>query len=687
MTFQVNQKINPYLQQPQTTMGMNSESDNRSVAMGINTPPQLQNVNMETVVDNSALRSIKNNDDDQLFSFKTFLLSLPVTAAMVYGMDKFNLACKGKNYDYETSLVGRINDFGERVGKRAPFVDTVFRKIESFTNWFTNKVAPKTSITSSFFNHPSMPESPSVSMMAMGTHAEIASEAIGKLKEYAEQPGNVIKGTTKERIMELADPNTRRNMENVKEIMKICRDQEGAFLKSKHFGNVKSIWIFGRLFKKEHYLSNLFPASWGETLSRRIYFSEFANKIQAIVNPKGQSVVGQKLSKLTLRFIEGLTNGTAGGKFAVFMGAYFVADAIKKTFHAPKKKGEKRKVFAENMISNVGMYMTMPLSIIIMHKFGGLEYLGMGKGAKQTKNLESYRQEIEKLNKAVDEGTITKAAHKAKVKEINEIRISALKWLPTDSAGQKALKLIKKIVYRPIMGITSLLKVGLERIKPYTKDSGKTMKFIKNAWYKTKGGLGYPVRMGIFMFVIAQAFNKYLAKGSHLIFGRPEKSILDEGKEPEEQAPKSQVIGIPQQQGQVQPASAITPLQQNSNLANNQIDSFQRQNLIDMHNANTSTNYIASEPVQKENLLDMYKSQHSAPVMTPENNAPARSYIPSSSAPAMISASQEPARNYIPSSEGMKIVQTDDDRRKEEHINSLINKSNHAELVAKEALH
>ena len=65
MTFPINTKINPYLQQ-QTAMGMNSDSsaNNNAVGMGIN-KPQLQNVNVDSVVDNSALKGLKSDEDDK----------------------------------------------------------------------------------------------------------------------------------------------------------------------------------------------------------------------------------------------------------------------------------------------------------------------------------------------------------------------------------------------------------------------------------------------------------------------------------------------------------------------------------------------------------------------------------------------------------------------------------------------
>lgn len=662
MAYPVNSKINPYNQQ-QMTMGMNSDSAVNGVAMGLNTP-QLQDVNVDKVIDKSALKGIKDDDDDKLFSFKTFLISLPITAAMIYGMDKFNAACGG---DYDKSLVGKINKYGEKVGEKVPVLDTVVKKVDNFVNWFKTKVASKTSITSSFFNNPSMPESPAVSMMALGTHAEIASEAIGKVKQYVDQKGELKGSATAEEIAKLADHNTLRTPENVNRIMEICREQGDAVLKVNKFGNVKNIWIFGRFFKKDRYFSDLLPKSWHETVSRKIYLSEFANKIQAIVNPKAETEVGKRLPKLSLRIIEGLTNGTAGGKVAVFMGAYFIADALKKAIHAPNKKGEKRKVFAENMISNVGMYMTMPLSIILMHKFGGLQYLGMGKGEKQTENLAKYRKLLGELNEATEKGTIDRATYNAKVKELKEIRVSALKLLKTDSVPQKALKVVKHIVYRPIMRFFNTLAVGLERIKPYTKDSNVIAKYLKKGWYKFKGGAGYPVRMGIFMFMIAPFFDKILAKGSHLFFGRPMKSRLDEGKEkPEESTNRHPQPVVREAQERVStPPSVMVP---SNNASNRQMKPFERHNLLDMYKAQHASQQMM--PASQENAgmqysqaqqmvpaaqnYNMYAASASTPSMIPtDDDQQKRRYIPSSAPVKLVSS--EPARSYVPSAAGVVI--------------------------------
>lgn len=662
MSFQVNQNFNPY--NKQQAMGMNSSSSPETpVAMGVNTP-QLQNMNVDNAIDNSALKGLKDKEDDTMFSKKTFLLSLPVTAGMVYGMDKFNVACKGTGYD--ASLVGKINNFGETLGKKLPFIDNTFKKLGNITTWINTKIISKNSITSAFINNPSIPESHMANMMAVGTHAEIASEALGKLKRYIDIGGELAPGsTTKERIEQLAKESM--NIDNIKEIMKICEAQGDRALRDTKFWNIREIPLLGGLLP-EYHLSELIPENirMHKLLNRDIHFAEFSNKIKSIVDPKGATTIGRNLSKYSLRMLEGLTNGTAGGKFAMFMGAYFIADAIKKTINAPNKKGEKRKVFAENMISNVGMYLTMPASIVLMHKFGGLQYLGMGKGEKLTENLAKYRDELVKLNAAVDADTIDKATHKAKVKELKDIRFSALRFQPGDSFGQKALKVVKNIIYRPIMKAFDIATVGLERIKPFTKDSNAFMKFIKEAGYKLKGGAGYPMRFGLFMFAIAPFFTKILAKGSHLFFGRPEKSILDEGKEKPKEKEHPPLIYPDYAAPSAKSATeAMQAVNKNSGLDYNAVQT-KKAGMIPAEEPEKRRYIPSDENViarQQHNLVNMY-------------SAPQREMI----SDAKPSNKPHDKYNYVPSDSGVR--QKYDDSAELEKYRKQIEKSDNAIKLA-----
>lgn len=622
MSYPINQNLNPY-KQPQAPMGMNSAMPGgNSSAMGLNTP-QLQDMSVDKVIDNSALKGIKDKEEDQLFSKKTFLISLPVAAGMIYGMDKFNAACGGRYEKIDTnvkgkqSLVWTINDFGEKLCEKAPILDNLLKRIDNAGSWFNSKIASKSTILSALIKNPSLPENHMVTQMAIGTHAEIATEAAQMLEKYIEKGGKLKEGSaTVDEIKKLVKE--KRTKENIERIMEICHAQGNACISSEHFGRLKSIPLIGNILP-DKYFSDFLPEKIkaSKILNRDLYFSEFGNKIQAIIDPSNQKSVGKKLSKLTLRVLEGLTNGTAGGKFAMFMGAYFIADAVKKTIDAPNKNGEKRKVFTENIISNVGMYMTMPLSIVIMHKFGGLQYLGMGKGAKQTDNLKLFREKLEKLNADIDANLISnKEAYKARLKELKDIRLDGLKFKPSDSALTKGVKILKNIVYRPVMKLFNITAVGLERIKPYTKDSNAFMKFVKNGSYKMKGWAGYPMRMGIFMMAIAPFFNKILAKSSHLIFGRPEKSILDDvSSDSTEKAAKtlppliypSQQVQAPMQE--VIPQSVMQPVQQN-NLANNSMDAMssntqrQRTMIPTESDKPTSRRYIPSQDGVKITAVD-----------------------------------------------------------------------------------
>ena len=655
MSYPINQNMNPY---KQPVMGINTSqaqnADADAVSMGINAP-QLQNINTDTVIQNSALKGIQDEDEDSLLSKKTFALSIPVTAGMIYGMDKFNAACAGTKY--EDSLVGRANAWGEKIGQKVPFIDTCFEKADQVLKYLDKTFVSKSNILSAFCHTPSEPESPTVFMMRTGTHSEIAGEAISQLENYVKQGGEIIGTATKEEIAKLANHENKRTLKDIERIMTICREQGNAFIKTEKFWNIKKIPLIGRVLKKDTYISDFIPSKMrsSELINRSVHFSEFANKIESIINPRGATSAGKNISKYILKVLEGLTNGTAGGKIAMFMGAYFVADAIKKTINAPSGNGEKRKTFAENMISNVGMYMTMPLSIILMHKFGGLQYIGMGKGDKLKDNLTNFREALAKFNERVDKGLLSdKKLYKSERKALKAmLKSDTILDFKTDGLLKTIRKIAQKVIYAPITNPLNIMAVGLERIKPYiSKETGVLSKIgntLRSAHYKFKGGAGYPMRMGIFIFAIAPFFNKILAKGSHLVFGKPAKSILDYGKEPKKEEQLPALVYPTAVQSQPQPQSRLQPVMQagqtNAGLTHNQMDPNSQANSLHMYNPNNST--------QSQNQR------------------------------AMIPTEEPVKRRYIPSEEGVKLTKTD---YHDEKANEALNKAEKAEKYASKHL-
>lgn len=654
MSYPINQKINPY---SQTSMGVS----------GINNP-QLQNVDTDTITQgiaqNSVLKGVSNSSeqDESKNMLITAGITVPVWAAMCLAMDKFNSKCGGT---YDKSLVGRVGAWGERIGNKFSSVETFLKKVDSWKTSFKTKIVPKSKILSAYFNTPAKPVNKMALTMSGGTSREIASDAVQKLEKHLKSGGtlNLIqdgKQITDSKQIEayvkkLSE--TSHTEEGVKNIIQLCEQQglEG-HTKGNQFGKIPFV-------KGEKYLSDSIP--FLKKFDREIHFSEYANKLKSF-NNGNTTHLGRVLPKGMLKVVEGLTNGTAGGKVAVLMGAYFVADAIKKTIDAPNENGEKRKTFAENLIYNVGWYVTMPIGMALMYRTGGLKYIGMSKD-----QVEAYRAKLDGFNKSVEAGKYGINDKAKYISDKNELQKSLKEMLKgdldsvkTDAVGTKASKFVKNLVYKPLKTAANFLTVGLESIKSYnpkgiTKESGlleKAEQFFTNGKAQGfKGTGGAVLRFGLFMFTIAPFLGKIAAKCSHIIFGKPAKSVLDEEKEPE----KEQQLTIPQQdtpphvllsqsntsQPQTQlplVAPIMQPAQRSMNLANSQI--------------------VSSDP--QDNLVNMY--QKTGP--TVDRN--------------MMTSQEKPVRRYIPSSEGVKYVEDDKESKMNDKVTALVSQSEKAEKLA-----
>lgn len=700
MSYPINQKVNPYIMQPSTGLnnGLNSGS-------GFN-PAQLQDIDEEKikkgVVNNSVLKGV--SDDEEKNKFLPVILMFPVWGAMVWAMDKFNKACRGS---YEKSLVGKVGNWSEKVGNNAFFQSSFMKNIEkslsSIKSFMIGKVVPKSKILSSFVHTPTKPSNNMVLMMANGKiGAEISSNAIQLIEKGIKSGSVSLKqlGISEQELEELTKNS--HTPENIKKIIGICEKQgkDASFEITKRW-NPRNIPLIGKkIFKKDIYLSEIIPGMRSKT----VHFSEFTNKLKAF-NNGNKTWLGKSLPKSMLRVIEGLTNGTAGGKLAVLAAAYFVADAIKNTINAPKK--DKISTFTENNAYNLGWYMTMPLAISIMHRFGGLKYIGMSK-----ENVEAYRKSLKEFNqKAKENGFANKAEYnQAKKALTNMLKGDTKLALKADGAGKTIWKSLTNIVHKPLKFAARILTVGLETVRPFVpKNASGTGKFFKELLFNLKSGAGYPMRFLVFGVAISPFLAKFFAQGSHLVFGKPAKSVLDEDKEPEKEKETPQVIGIPQQevQNQAKPVSAIQPLQQNKNLSDNQLTPMQRENLIDMYKANkdynqvnpiqneniTSTDnlnagYSQINPVQNDNLSNAYSTNTSYNQMNSiqNDNLLDKYKTVNTKYKQMTKNPHEPARIYIPSSEGVKI-DPNQNRKQDDKVTAAFNKADIAEKIANQYVH
>lgn len=637
MTYAVNQKINSY---PQTSTGLSSQ--------------QLQELNGETIkqgiVDNTVVRNLSDEGEEKNKWLDKILL-LPTWAAMIWAMEKFNTSCKGT---FEESLIGKVSAWGEKIGQKTPFLDKFGEKIASWNNSFRTKIVPKSRILSTAFNTPTISENTGAKMIGGGTKFEIAGDAVQRVLEKVTEDGkiNLDKfGITLEEYQELKQNSHK--PENIKKIIEIFEKQgkEECFEKTK----VGKIWFSKKIFGEPKYLSEVIPGAH-RFMDSKLYYSSYVNKLKAFESGN-KTFLGKKLPAAMLRVVEGITNGTAGGKIAIFMAAMFIAGSIKDAINAPK--GDKVSTFAESNVNGIGFYLLIPLCMRILNGFGGLKYLGMGK-----EKVEEYRKALLEFNKKADAGGFaSRIEHKAAKKELQGMLKGDLKGF-------------KKVLYAPFRRAAKILAVGLEMPRPFsytavTEAEGmlaKTKRILKNekAWALQKG-LGF-LRAPLIMFLVAPPFVNLATRASHLVFGRPAKSLLDKEKPEKEKQQIPQPV-MPQPQAQVSGPSQAQP---------------------------TSP----MQPVQRENLIDMYKAKNNvsfsgrSDVTTPpevSQNAPQGEVTQTTSQgepreDISQATSQEPVRTYVPSSEGVKI---DPNKTKEQNdkISAAFKKARIAEKVANQYIH
>lgn len=387
--------------------------------------------------------------------------------------------------------------------------------------------------------------------------------------------------------------------------------------------------MFTRIWGTNH-------SKWGRiktwVFGREVYASETANKLagslgnvnlaenkelDSVLKKTGldkkvpKSMLGKFLAKYNNLVLEGATNRVAGGKFVALMQAAYLADVLYKTAKADGA-GEKVKTFAERFTEMIAFFVAMPFAIQLMHKVGGLQYAGMTK-----QQVEAYRQHLKIHNdKAMAAGFKDKAAWKASK--------DALKTELNAGVKNPITKLFKRI--------GRVVSVGLEQIRPYDTKAvtrNGVWEKIKDLFRHPKFGMkqmaGYPMRIILGMFMILPFLSKIAVKGSHLLFGKPKNSLLDEGKEPEKtQTPIQQQPQLPPQLQQVQ-----TPPQQTTTQT-------------------TTTTSQQSGQSSPSNLLNKYKNKTTTTTTTTQT---------SENKPA---AAQEPVRTYIPSPVGVQIKQAED---------------------------
>lgn len=358
---------------------------------------------------------------------------------------------------------------------------------------------------------------------------------------------------------------------------------------------------------------------------------EYLNKYKAVLGKGNTSRLGRFLPASLGWLTEGTTSRFAGGKLAVAMQSYFLADMLYHTIKAPK--GEKTKTFAERFVNDFTYFMAMTFGIKAMHKVGGLKYLGI----KDKAGIEAYRKGVE----------VFKAKHAAGFLLKNKKAYKfAQKRLDVLLGKQNVKGFFNKLFFK----VGKLINLGNERIPAYKSTSKYNLNWLR----KCANGniLGVPLRFAIPMLVISPFLAKLTTKTAHKIFGKPTNSVLDEDKEPEEVKTAQQ-----QTQPQYNNIPEVNKPQQPPRNPNQYADS----NLIKQR-----TNAINGQ--QQVNNVN---PQQATPNATNPNVAQ----------PTKENEEKEPVRTYIPSPVGM-VPQTPD----MSGINQAMSQADAAEKYANSVL-
>ena len=177
---------------------------------------------------------------------------------------------------------------------------------------------------------------------------------------------------------------------------------------------------------------------------------------------------------------------------------------------------------------------------------------------------------------------------------------------------------------------------------------------------------GYPMRIVLGMMIILPFLSKIAVKGSHLIFGKPKNSVLDEGKEADKASQQNPATQQPQLPPQLQQAQAQNRLNPNQQAAPNQ-QVVPNQQVAPNQQINTPNNSNGAGINSSSNLLNQYKNGNN-PQASPVNNP---------------QTPPEPVRTYIPSPVGVKIQGVNEDPTS---ADAAMRRADSAEKLALETL-
>lgn len=353
------------------------------------------------------------------------------------------------------------------------------------------------------------------------------------------------------------------------------------------------------------------------------------NKARFFNNLSRQGPIAKAMQKLSSFIGEASGNGVLGGKMALLMGTVGLMTGFNAMSNA--EKGDKLKAFMEDYIGfTLGSYLMSFVVGTWFNKFLGVTELGLDKAAVEAVGKKlgidmskgrlqdaviAYNREyknfanLEKIASSLRDGKISMKDAAAKAKKfgvadalkftderslLSEItKVTAGKNEQYFSAIRKDIKsafkskltigsIFKKtvhnegnflqrlgryVVQKPLSLIGRVLSIGRYDLVHGSKYSPKSM--LK--WAKRFGG-GFG-RALLVMFVLVEPFRKGFMKLSHMIFGKPKNSALDEGKSEKENIEAQKQV-LQNSNASSMPFNTVNPAQSqtNTNILNNFIN-------------------------------------------------------------------------------------------------------------------
>lgn len=513
--------------------------------------------------------------------------TLPLWYVFGKGVDLYNHKCSG---EYLDSLPAKIARLGDRIAEskvaKSDFVKNVQSKISNITNEFVGRIKGNSTLVRNLMENSTVPEwkMPLHSMLTQ--EQELANTVNETFERYLNAGGrgpklsNLAPTAAEKEFLRNIFPGKASTLDKVN-ALQLYRSNPAKYKDALSINAVLSQRMTNSNVIKETLLKELgydvatyekyvknpekyvkelreFAQKAGKNMQvyhgnytiggalfrRKVDMSQIANKMISISKDAGnlppKTALGRGMSKTMQGLMRGLTWG--GGKLGLLiMVVPALVDMVKNAKEAPDD--QRAGTIAHGLVEAVSWVATFPLSMHLMHKIGGLKYLGMTKN-----QVSCYRDALEKFKQDNIAGKFTtEKMYNDAWQKVKDIRKPSTKL----NIFEKGLKYLG-------MGITNDLEM-----RPGWKDPNlKGLNSIKNAFRfksitnKLRNLTGI-ARVPLFFVTMGYVLSPLITKPLEWIFGKPYDRHEEEAKRAEaEQARMEAAMQQQMAQGQIQQPQA-----------------------------------------------------------------------------------------------------------------------------------